>query len=456
MTRRTGAIVLSILSVGLLRADQTRDDFALGLTVEPEGQTPLWELRLPDTVYRTVTRQDLGDLRVFNRDGVIVPHAIRRATALLADAPAPQRLSIFPLRGRAGEAASGLRLRIITDERGAVVNAITEDVPADGGERVAAYLVDASALPQMPDRLELDWEGGADGGFAVTVDVESSDDLAQWRTVVSGATLADLRSAEATLVHREINLPSLQAKYLRIEWPETLREVRLSGVEAFFPAQQRPPTRETILVAGSAAGNNPPAYEFDAGGVWPVDQIRVVFQERNAVLQAALLSRAAPDQNWRRRHSGTFYSLERDGTQVQSLPARLESTSDRYWRMEIGSGQKWAGNPPTLEIGWVPDLLTVMAQGEGPFTVAFGSATIDAADRAADGLLRVIDDERGRGLIASARGSEAFTLGGESRLEPPAPPLPWKTWALWTVLLGGVGLLGWMVRQLARRMGPSI
>ena len=87
--------------------------------------------------------------------------------------------------------------------------------------------------------------------------------------------------------------------------------------------------------------------------------------------------------------------------------------------------------------------------------MAFGSVTVEATDRAADGLSSVINDERGQGLISSARASEVFTLGGESRLVPPVPPLPWRTWALWAVLVTGVALLGWMVWQLARQMGIS-
>lgn len=455
MTKMAIAIVLSILSAAPVWAGQTRDAFALGVTVQPQGDSPLWELSLPDEVYRTATREDLGDLRVFNRDGLVVPHVIRRPAVLPGDRPAPQHLSVFPLHGRANQGVAGRSLRVITNDRGEIVSATTEDFSVGDAERVVAYLIDVGGLPQMPDRLELEWEGGAERGFAVTVTVESSNDLARWRTVVSGVTLADVRSAGTALVHRDITLPPLETKYLRIEWPDALRDVRLSGIEAFFPPRQRPPARGTTLVMGSPAPDNSRAYEFDSRGVRPIDRVRVVFQERNAVLEAALLSRPTPDQRWRQRRVVTFYSLEQDGTQVQNAPAEIPAVSDRYWRLEIAGSEPWTGGAPTLELGWVPDLLTVVAQGDGPFTVAFGSATVEAADRASNGILGVIDDERGRGLIASAQASGVFTLGGESRLEPPAPPLPWRTWVLWAVLVAGVGLLGWMVRQLARQMRAS-
>jgi hypothetical protein len=142
MTRGTIALVLGILSAVPVWAGQARDDFAFGFTAEPEGKNPVWELSLPDEVYRSVTRPDLGDLRVFNRDGLLVPHAVRRPTALLADRAAPQRLSVFPLRGRVDGGGLGRRLRIITDDRGEIVSAITEDLPVGEAERVIAYLID--------------------------------------------------------------------------------------------------------------------------------------------------------------------------------------------------------------------------------------------------------------------------------------------------------------------------
>jgi hypothetical protein len=435
-----------------LSAGQLREDFARGITVEVGDDGPLFELSVPAAVYDTVTRPDVGDLRVFNRDGTVVPHAVRRPRALLAEAPAPRALPFFPLRGRGEGGVSGRALRIVTDDRGAIVTATSEDVRPGDADRVVAYLVDASTLEVWPDTLALDWEGEADDGFAVTLDVESSDDLARWRTVVSGVTLARLRSGGAELVHSTITLPSAPGKYLRLEWPEALRAIRLTGVRASFPAQTQPLVRESMRLRGLPVEAAPGTYDFDTGGVWPVDRVQVVFDERNTVAAARVLSRPTAEEAWRRRQRATFYSLERDGAALQNEPARVAVTPDRYWRLEFADGEAWTGQSPTLELAWVPDVLTVVAQGEGPFTVAFGSATVDEADRATDGLLTVLEDERGRALLGSARASDVFALGGDSRLVPPPAPLPWRTWVLWAVLVAGVGLLGWMVRQLVVRV----
>lgn len=444
-----GTLAFGVLWAAPLAAGQVREDFAFGVTVEPEAAGPLVELPVPEVVYDSVTRPDLGDLRVFNRDGVVVPHAVRRPQARVEEGPGPRALPFFPLRDRAG--ATGRALRIVTDDRGAIVSAIREAV-RPGDARVAAYLVDASALEQALDALTLEWTGVAADGFAVNVTVEASDDLARWRVVASGMTLAELRSGGAELVHRTIDLPPTDARYLRIEWPERLGAVRLTGVEASFPRSTQPLVRETARVPGMSIEGEPGVYEFDTGGVRPVDQIRLLFEDANTVADGALLSRARADEAWRRRYEGTFYRLEQDGASLESEPAGVTVTPDRYWRLERTGESAEAGRPPTLELGWTPDVLTVVAQGEGPFTVAFGSATVEPADRAAEGLLTVIEDSRTRALVASAQASAVFTLGGAEKLEPPRRPLPWRTWVLWGVLVAGVGVLGWMVRQLIGRM----
>ena len=115
--------------------------------------------------------------------------------------------------------------------------------------------------------------------------------------------------------------------------------------------------------------------------------------------------------------------------------------------------RRLAGSPPTLVLGWIPDVLTFVAEGEPPFTVGFGSATVTAAARPVEALLGSIDEDQEKGLIISAEPSQVFTLGGEAKLEPPAAPFPWRTLLLWIVLLAGVAMLAWMVRGLFLQMG---
>jgi len=449
-----GAIAAILFTTPAPGAEPALEDFAFGFTVEGGAGGALWRLELPEAVYRGVTRADLGDLRVFNRAGDIVPHALRLPGMAVAAAPAPVAVPFFPLYTHGVPDVAGRTLRIITDEAGTIVDATSEAIAVDATDRIAAYLLDTSALQAPPARLTLAWEHPPDASFAVSVDVAASDDLSHWSSLVANVTLADLRSGEAVLVHNEIDLPQRQAKYLRITWPAALSRVTLTGIQAVFRAAWEPLPHRWHPVTGVADTEDPRNYDFDSGGHRPVDRARIGFATRNVAVEATLESRATPQDRWRNHYRGEFYSLEQAGTVLESKPVEFGATPDRYWRFRIADrDQRLAGGPPVLTLGWVPQRLTFVAQGEPPYTVAFGSAVTTAAARPVDTLLHTMEEAQEQGLIVPAQASAVFTLGGEEKLQQPAPPFPWKKLALWSVLLAGVALLAWMVRGLFRQMG---
>src|SRR5262249_51163281 len=52
------------------------NDYRRGIELDVKEKKPLVELDVPDLVYRTVMRADLGDVRVFNAEGQPVPHTL--------------------------------------------------------------------------------------------------------------------------------------------------------------------------------------------------------------------------------------------------------------------------------------------------------------------------------------------------------------------------------------------
>lgn len=448
MIRTWLASLVGFLGSGLaLATTATLQDFAYGLRVEAAGTGPIWELTLPEAVYRGVTRADLGDLRVFNAAGVVVPHALRLPRPAEADAPPTVDLPVFPLYRHRGE-TGGQVLRIVTNERGAVIDASGAGTPLDGNDRVEAYLIDASALERSPRALQLDWRLGESAGFVATVTVDGSDDLSRWQTLVRDATVAELHAGESVLSQTEIRLPEHKAKYLRINWPDALRKVELSAAAAAFAPAAAPVERRWLEIPGVRCGSEPYCYDFDSAGRRVVDRARLIFPTGNMVLRGSLQSAREPAGPWHTRHFGVHYSLRRDGALLESAPVELLPGSDRYWRLAPEGGSTGDPlSPPTLALGWTPHQLRFVAQGEPPYTVAFGSATVGAAGS----LLGTLDDGKLEGMRVPATASEVFDLGGTARLQAS----PWRTWVLWGVLVGALVLLGWMVRRLVRQLGPG-
>jgi hypothetical protein len=432
------------------------DDFAFGFTVQPEGASAVWEVTVADDLYRSVYRADLGDVRVFDREGRVVPHSLRHATTMAAR-PAAQRLAVFPVHGSGVDAG---RIRIVADEQKAVIETGSGggSSGAAGAGRVVAYLIDLGGDRGPVDSVALDWVRARPGGFAATVDVAVSDELTTWRTVASAVTVADLESGTARLVHRTVDLPSVSGRYVRIAWPSSLQDVRLTGADVVFSPARRSVERRTRQLEGTVEEHEGvTGYAFDTGGHYPIDRVRIAFDERNRVLDGRLLSRAAPDGEWALRYTGTFYRLESNGVEVASDPEAIALTPDRYWRFEPAASAG-ALQPVRLEVGWVPHQLLFVSQGDPPFTVAFGSATIDRDAAAGESVRDAIDRASAAPgvdasrLVTPASASGILTLGGPSRLAPAPAPLPWRTWTLWAVLFAGVGVLAWMVWRLTRQM----
>jgi len=463
MRRAAGALwALLVLAVASPVQALAPEDFAYGIKLEPEGApTALWRVQLPEPVYRAVTRTDLGDLRVFNAAGASVPHMLSALPDPAEHRPPPVNLPFFALRGEDARRMD-TSVRVLTDERGSIVEIQSDpNAPAAGEPRVTAYLIDAGTLSGELTGLAMDWERRRDDRhFAVSVSVDFSPDLVRWRPWVPDATVADMRAVggEHILFRNEIPLPPVGAGYLRLSWPEPLEAVTLTGVRGLPRAVRDAPDRHWQTVPGvpvpDAQMESPRvAYQFDTGGRFPVDRLRVIFPVENAVVHGTLKTRADPADPWQSRARGTFYQVHREGLVLQGEPVALAPTPHRYWLFEAGPGELvHSAGTPSLEVGWRPRVLTFIAQGAPPFTLAYGSAGAAPAPATVNELLRILGDEG----VTPVRGvaGEVFSLGGEGRLHPaPEPrPIPWRTVWLWSVLVLGALLMVWMVRAAYRQL----
>lgn len=444
----------SLLWCGAAQAAPQSNDFAYGITVELEGENPLWEVTLPDDLYSGVTRADLGDIRVFDSSGRIVPHTLRRPRVPQGTTPEPVALPIFPLTRTRESEGPGRAFRIITDDAGTVIDVVTEQAEA-AEQTVGAYLLDTSQLEQVPSKLQLSWQSDGGSGFITAVNVQASDDLSRWHTLASGRTLADLESAGHALLHNEIALPPHRARYLRIVWPENIQQVRLSGVTAIFTVRTEEQPRQWRQLEGQRDAEEAKRFYFDAEGYWPADRLRLQLGEGNRVLYGELASRTSPEQRWQHRYRGLFYHLEHEGGVMESEAITITGSRDRHWRLQLQQSEALPDDTtPQLSLGWVPDVLTFIAEGQGPYTIAYGSATVGPPGQPVDALLRTLGDEESS-LVKQARITKRIILGGEARLAPPPPPLPWKRWLLWAILIAGVAILAWMVKRLFQQLPPS-
>jgi hypothetical protein len=448
-------VLLGLAWPVLAKAPLQPGDFAYGAPIETSGEAPIHELRLPPAVYQAVTRDDLGDLRVFNARNEIVPHALRRPRR--AEAVTEwSALTLFPVRSRRDRAGGELSLRVERNKEGSIVQVHATGAPA--GAPVALYVVENRDGKRAIRALEPDWKDGPGEGFAGKLAVDASDDLKHWRVVAREAPLMRLRHAGETLDRRQIALGALKARYLRLRWVEPANDAPvLSALRAEYVDDGAAPERQWLALQRATAGEKRGEFLYTLAGRMPVDRVRIRLPQTNAVAGAELYSRAERGDAWQRRAGGLIYRVNKGGSDVTQEDFAVSAGAGmREWRLVLSSKDGGLGDePPQVEVGWLPHALVFSARGAGPYRLAYGRAGLSPGDASLEKLLTAPREGEPEFVVQAATLGAQEVLGGDKRLALSLGERNWRTWLLWGALGAGVLLLGWMAARLARQMKPQ-
>lgn len=449
MTVRALFVSLScVLSASVAAAPASKNDYSRGMMVGASYSQPMVEVVLPDDVYRTVTRADLGDLRVFNADGLPVPHAFCAAPSSMAPEVTEQSLPVFVLRGRDQIYTDNARVAVETAS-GTRVNVEESSAPPPEVVSGLIHIIDARQTETLR-AIRFDWRS-PDGASEAKVRIEASEDLDRWQTIVPASTLLLAQQGDRELRRERLDLPSREYTYLRVQRvdggpPLILNSVRAEQVAAaeeieplWFSALRTPSKEEDVLY-------------FDAEHVAPVTYARIRLAQQNSTVSVTLQSRPDAESPWRSRWTGESYVIVSDTVRRESPPAQFQPTTDRYWRLQILKDPQ-VYQDSTLELGYRPAKLRFLAQGPSPFTVAFGSRRAEPAQAAVcDGLLANMSAADRERMIEQGYVDQSVQLGGADALKPLPKKTPAKVVVLWVVLVVGVGLLVAMAFSLLKRV----
>ncbi|MHC1743166.1 MAG: DUF3999 domain-containing protein [Syntrophobacteraceae bacterium] len=450
-----GAWVMVLLAApGVSRADDPLkpEDFAYAYSLEARMGAPFQEIVLPVDFYRGVTRADLQDSVVFDAGGKSVPHAFRSPGQ-----PSPARMTewlpVFPVSRRTDRGTGEVTFSFKKAPDGTLVELKAKD-GEQAGDRTVAYILDASFLNDPYSALELNFQPSW-GSQLFKVTIEGGNDLNAWAVLASSQTIGRLAHEGHSIEKGKVELRPCRYKYLRLTWEATGETLRLMDARAVLAKAVVDDLHEWAVLKGEQQGKEA-GYVFDTRGWMPVDRLRVVFPGTNVAVPVKIFSRGNPADPWQFRSEALVHRLSIEGKVYSEEEIRLgNATTDRSWRVEPKMTQEPASLSQTIElhVGWVPKRLVFLVQGTGPYNLAFGSSSRRVAPFPLESLLdRVTPEARNKALLVTAAMSGMHTLGGEAALRPVKPPLPWKQWILWAVLVGGVGLMGWMAFKLHRQL----
>lgn len=433
----------------VLGASPTLDDYAQGIDIVASSGLPLVEATVPDAVYQTVTRADLGDVRIFNAEGRPVPHAFCAAPASAEPAITEHSLPVFQLRDAPEAASGGSRVEVQT-AGGTQVNV----VEAGGDQPVAVngriHIIDARESEDPIRAIQFDWQS-PDSASQAQVSIEASDDLDRWHVLVPASTLLLATRGDQQLKRERIELPAQAYDYLRVQRTDGGPPLAITGVtaERVGAAEEIEPTwfMATVLVT-----DDPDVLFFETGRRAPVTYARLRLPQENSSVRATLHSRDDAKAPWSERWNGEAYRIVTDTQRRESPPAHFDTTSDRYWRLKIAKDPQQY-RETVLELGYRPARLRFVAQGSGPFTLAYGSqrAEVSVASPCDALLADVAPDERSK-LVAEGTFQTARVLAGDTALHAPPRQTPVRLVVLWSVLIAGVGVLVAMALVLLKRV----
>ena len=363
-----GLVLLAI--AGSLSAGEIpgRETYAYGFALSGGDAVEFRAVQIPLLLYRSVADPDLRDVGVYNAAGEAVPRMIE--TVATGPSAAEQEITLgwVPLYGPVTEQGEQLRLLMLQDASGtslsldaravAAKEAAAKPVPA-----LAAYIVDLRSVERAPEALRLIWDE-TDNGFIGIVRIETSNDLQGWHELMH-ATLADLSWEGNRIEQNRVELASAPGDFLRISWSGLPAEWALHALTGIRRGDGPAENRDWLTLDPSAIDEQRREFGFDSGAFAPVDRINLVLPDDNVVLRARILYRDHQGDSWRPAYEGVFYHVSRQGRSVQSDPVTVPQVRAREWQVQIESGS--ASGALQLQLGWQPERLLFLAQGEAPF-----------------------------------------------------------------------------------------
>lgn len=430
--------------------------FASGIELRAQIERPVLELMVPDIVYAGVTEADLTDLRVFNARQLPVPHALCELPSVaprIEDQPLPVFSLQAPPQVRDGDVDVHVRGGSEAVLRVEVQPASRPDGTQPAVQR-SGYVIDARPAPGAIRALRLKWQT-ADAASEVAVRVEASDDLDRWHTIVARTTLLRVDAAGSALERMRIVVPEADYSYLRLARADSGPPPNVEQViaESVVPAEEDEAALRWFDAQAMPLPAQMPGFGFDAGRRAPVQRARVELPSSNMALTLRLQSRMTTAAPWQTRWSGEVFALGNGDGQRRSGDIRFGAIADRYWRLLVTDGADSLGAAALqLRLAYRPARLRFLAQGDGPFTLAYGSGRAEAAPRrACADLLRQLPQAELDVLIGAAVAGETRVLGGDAALQPAPEPLPTRRIVLWSLLVLGAALLIAMALSLLRR-----
>ena len=446
-------VILALLVVPLNAQEVAGpDEYAYGFPIQLENGTrasDFYSVELPLAVYQSVTDAQLRDLGVYDGANQPVPRVLRRSEPTVENDETKAALRFFPLPANEATAADDIRVLL---QKG---NGSTRvELTSSGVEPVSAhrYVVDTQSFEQPFQAVDFEW-AEVPTTFVAMVNIEGSQDLDRWTGIGNGA-IANLQSAGNNVLQQRVSLTGGRFDYLRITVTDAPDSWQLTGTTGIELAKTSTVERRWETLQPTATDEDG-GLIFDLGGNVPIDRLQIKLSEDNSVVRGVLYYRTG--DRWVRWREGVFYHLKRNGRAITNEPIAISERRNRRFKFKILTGG--TNVPVQLIVGWRPEKLIFLAQGQQPYTLVAGNSEERAAGfpqarRYGDPAIFDLALNQDIATLAVANLGPRAVLGGTDRLRA-SEQRDWRQIALWAALVLAVLVVGWIAVSLLRQVNSD-
>jgi hypothetical protein len=452
--------IACVLLIPLTSAAQSGDrsadspelaSYAWGFPIEAGDSASFYSVDLPLEVNQSVTDPELRDAGVYNANGVPVPRMFEQVGDDRELVERSNPLPTLPLFETAENRNDENRLLIEREGDSTRFRFDLEDLLApDENQQLIAYIVDTRQTDDNAVALDLVW-ATMEPGFMGRVMVEGGNNLQEWSPVGS-AVVAYLREDASSIEQRRIRLRRGDFDFLRIHWEGLPENWRLSQVMGVYVDGAAEAVRNHVTLESTSVDPDDGGRIFSLGGPPSVDQVRVLLPVPNTIISARVSYWLDSRDHWVEAGHDSYHHIIRNNNAVMSDALTINKARTSKFKVVITQGP--ADVAMQLEVGWRPDRLLFLAQGQPPFTLATGSAD-DAVNRFpqhriyGDRSIATLAEKNG-GVITANLGPR-YPLGGPERLVE-TREINWRTIVLWIALVMGVLFVGFMASKTIREL----
>ncbi|MES2207015.1 MAG: DUF3999 domain-containing protein [Pseudomonadota bacterium] len=439
--------------------------FAYQAAIDLKGTGPFHQLTIPMAVYQSIRHGDLSDIRIFNGQGNIVPHALitpRPVAAVLHEKE--QEVPFFPIHASLANASDDLSMEVQRNSDGTLISLRQSTVSTNEKDRhvIKGVVVDLSQIKEAVHSLRIEAEPSKNPFHAFTID--TSNDLQQWRTLKSDAQLVRLEHAGQRIEKNTVDWEGYSEKYLRIVWQDPTQAPAIKGISAQIihsTAQLNALIWSDAFLPTRAQEQ---LYEYHLPGFMPLEQLRIELSQANTVAPISIQTYNRADSSSQHHSKGVWITLEKSIVfrltspqgEVHSSDISLQHSAENQLRLVADPR---SGNvfqiPPAIRIGFTPHTLVFLQNGTGPFTLAWGMNASQSTTLPIETLIPGYRDDQP--LVASPAMLAPIKLptpyqaplsDNDDSEKKSSKPL------LWALLITGVLILGGMVWKLIKLTKP--